>query len=103
MTRDASVAAKCHSRGGRAERRPRFSLATREPEVGSTSDRDAMLLAVARLETHTSAFAARRIQRHHVAHVNRCILLNASALRIALVGTHVFPHAVDAFNDHAIL
>src|SRR5262245_8663723 len=63
---------------------------------------DAMLLAVDVLEVHPRALAGGRIDRHHVAQVDRRIFLNAAALLVALIGAHVLPHAVDALDDDAV-
>src|SRR5262249_20100720 len=54
-------------------------------------------------EPHTRAFAAGRIERHHVADVDRRILLDSPALRIPLARANVLPHAIDSFNNDAIL
>src|SRR5580765_2330279 len=71
-------------------------------QIRAALDRDAMLGAVLFLEPHACAFSRCRVQRHHVADVDRRVLLNATALRIPLIGTHVLPHAIDTFDDNAI-
>ena len=49
-----------------------------------------------------AAIAAARINRHHIADVDRGILLDSAALRTALAGADVLPHAIDAFHHAAI-
>src|SRR5690242_3870571 len=81
----------------------RCLLLTRDAQVGSAADGDAVLLAVAFFELHASALPGRRVERHHVAQVERRVLLDAPALRVALAGADVRPRAVDPVDDHAVL
>src|SRR5205085_12457409 len=72
-------------------------------QVGAAAHRDAMLDAVLRVGADARAFAAGRVERHDVAQVDRRILLDPAALRIALRRPHVLPDAVDPFDDYAVL
>src|SRR5258705_8355058 len=63
-----------------------------------------MFLAVAHFGAGAGAAgAAAGDQGHYVADVDGRIFLNAAALRSALAGPHVLPHAVDTFDHAAIL
>src|SRR5438445_412516 len=68
---------------------PALTLAN-SPKIGAAAHRNAMFLAIAHLGADPRAtIAATGIQRHHVAQVDRRILLNAAALRTALNGAHM--------------
>ena len=78
-------------------------LALREPLLDDR--RDAVEAEEGQHELHLPVHVERglagaRVDRHHITDVDRGILLDASALRVTLAGLHVFPHAVDPFNDH---
>src|ERR1700677_400225 len=62
-----------------------------------------MLLAVANFIAHANALPGAGIQRHHVANVDRRVLLDSPALRITLRGANVLPDAVDPFDDDPVL
>src|SRR5262245_41969948 len=72
-------------------------------QVGSTLDGNSVLATVAGFELHAGAFSGGRIERHHVAQVDRGVLLQTPALRVPLAGAHVLPDAVDPFDDDAVL
>src|SRR5688500_3949299 len=78
-------------------------LLTGRTQVGPAADGDAVLAAAALLELHPRALAGGRVQRHDVAQVDRRVLLNPAALGVALIRADVLPHAVDPFDDDAVL
>ena len=60
-----------------------------------------MLVPVAHHELHPSALTRGRVERHHVAQVNRGVLLDAPTLLVSLRRSHVLPNPVNSFDDHA--
>src|SRR5258706_2190108 len=78
-------------------------LLTSAAQVGSACYCDAVFDAVLHLKPHSRALAGRWVERHHVAQVDRGVLLNPAALRVALRRADVLPHAVNSFDDHAVL
>jgi hypothetical protein len=70
-------------------------------EIGVAADRDAMFLSILGFIPSSNALPGRRIDRHHVAEVDRRIFLNAAALRVSLGRANMLPYAVDSFNHDA--
>src|SRR5438270_3226773 len=76
---------------------------TQAAQIGAALDGDSMLAAVALFEPNTRCLAGGRIERQHVADMDRRVLLDAAALLILPRRLHMLPDAMNSLNHHPVL